>query len=146
LRLGIRLLAFVAITVVSTRASAQVPQNSGRVVALPGARCDSAGSDVVTDSTIIPFENVDVPARLISLVNPVVPRSLKHTTARTVLELVVDATGKVDPCHVRLVEETAPAWTEAVLRALKTARYSPAQKYGLHVTVRFSQEFTATRP
>ena len=70
-----------------------------------------------------------------------VPDSLKHTDARTVLELVIDRTGKLDPCHIRVVEETGSAWTEVVLDALREFLYSPAQRQGLPVAVRVIQPF-----
>jgi hypothetical protein len=144
LKLG--LLAFIATTAASVWAPTLGAQTPARLATLPGARCDSSLSDTLTDSTIVSLNSADVPPRLLSVVTPVPPSSLHHTVARTALELVVDKTGKLDPCHIRVIDETAPAWTDAVLRALKNARYSPGQRYGLAVPVRFTQAFTATRP
>ena len=113
---------------------------TGRLVTLPGARCDSTRSDSLADSTIIPLDSADVPPRVLSAGSYLVPDSLRHTDARTVLELAIDRTGKLDPCHIRVVEETASAWTE-VLDALREFLYSPAQRQGLPVAVRVIQPF-----
>jgi len=123
------------------QAPPQPPDSSGRLATLPGARCDSTRSDSPADSTIIPLDSADVPPRLLSAGSYLVPDSLRHTDARTVLELVIDRTGKLDPCHIRVVEETASAWTEVVLNALKELQYSPAQRNGLAVAVRVTQPF-----
>jgi len=141
-RLIIPLFALGAATAAGAQTPAQVPQSPGRLAPLAGARCDSTRSDGLADSTIIPLDSADVPPRFLSSEIPVVPVSLRHTTAQTVLELVIDRTGRLDPCRVRVVGETLPAWTDAVLHALKKARYSPAQRYGLAVAVRFTQGFT----
>jgi hypothetical protein len=145
-RLRVWLLALIATIVASVRSPKLGAQTPVRLATLPDARCDSTLSDSLADSTIVSLQSADVPPRLLSLIKPVPPSSLHRTVARTRLELVVDKTGKLDPCHVRVLVETAPAWTDAVLHALKKARYSPGQRYGLAVAVRFTQEFTATRP
>jgi hypothetical protein len=143
LRLSLPPWAFVALTVVTTKAPAQASETLGRAVTLPDARCDSTTRQP-TDSTVTSIQESDVPPRLLTVVAPTPPAAVKHG-ATTVLELVVDATGQLDPCDVRVVRETVPAWTDAVLRSLKKARYSPAQRYGLRVTVRVRQTFTAHR-
>ena len=144
MRLSLPPLAFVALALVTTKARAQSPDTVGRAVMLPGAHCDGTVRQP-TDSTVTSIREGDVLPRLLSVVTPTPPTAVKHAGATTVLELVVDATGKLDPCDVRVVEETVPAWTDAVLRSLKKARYGPAQRYGLNVTVRFRQTFTAHR-
>ncbi|HVH66791.1 MAG TPA: hypothetical protein VM716_02910 [Gemmatimonadales bacterium] len=126
---------------VETKTPADVSHSPGRLVTLPGARCDSTRSDSLTDSTIIPLDSADVPPRLLSAGSYLVPDSVRRTDARTVLELVIDLTGGVDPCHVRVVEETAPAWTEVVLDGLREVHFSPAQRHGLAVAVRVTQPF-----
>ncbi len=146
MRLSVGLLAFVATIAASAQTASKVSQTPGRLTTLPDVSCDATSSDSLADSTIIALRSADAPPRLLSIVRPVVPSSLRHTTARTVLELVVDTRGRLDPCHIWVVEETAPAWTDAILHALKKARYSPGQRYGLAVAVRFTQAFTASRP
>ncbi len=48
----------------------------------------------------------------------------------TVLRFVVEASGRVDPCSIVLVEENEPAWTTAVLKELRYARYRPGRRRG----------------
>ena len=144
MRLSLRHVVFLALTLVTSKARAQSPDTIGRALTLPGAHCDGTTRQPA-DSTVTSIREGDVPPRLLSVVWPTPPAAVKHAGATTVLELVVDATGKLDPCDVRVVEETVPAWTDAVLRSLKKACYSPAQRYGLTVTVRFRQTFTAHR-
>src|SRR5207247_11327050 len=84
------------------QAPPQPPDSSGRLATLPGARCDSIRSDSPADSTIIPLDSADVPPRLLSAGSYLVPDSLRHTDARTVLEPVLRRTGHLDPCHCRV--------------------------------------------
>jgi hypothetical protein len=51
-------------------------------------------------------------------------------------------TGRIDPCSIELLEETAPAWTAAVLSELRHARYQPARREGQRVRQRVYQVFT----
>jgi hypothetical protein len=51
-------------------------------------------------------------------------------------------TGRIDRCSIELVEEAAPAWTDAVLKQLRSARYRPARLAGRPVRQRVYQIFT----
>ena len=126
---------------VGTVAGAQTPAPIPRLVTLPGAHCDSARTDTLADSTITPLDSIDVRPTMLSMDVPIVPLSLTHSTIREtlLLELVIDRTGQLDPCRIRVVAETSPAWTAAVLQALKSARYRPAQRHGVAVVVRVIQ-------
>jgi hypothetical protein len=124
---------------VATAAGAQTAAPVPRLVTLPGAHCDSTRADSLADSAITPLDSVDVRPTMRSMDVPVVPDSLRHTYQGTVLELVIDRMGQLDPCRVRVVAETSLAWTAAVLKALKKARYSPAQRHGVAVAVRAIQ-------
>jgi hypothetical protein len=128
LRLSLLSLVFVALNGVTTQAPGQASESLGRPVTLPDARCESSTRQR-PDSTVTPIRDAEIPPRLLSFVSPTLPTAVKRAGATTVLELVVDSTGRLDPCDVRVVEETVPAWTDAVLRALRKARYSPAQSY-----------------
>src|SRR5207244_12202906 len=110
------------------QAASQLPDSSGALAMLPGTRYDSTRSVSTADSTIIALDSSDVPPRLLSAGSYLVPDSLRHTEATTVLELVLDRTGKLDPCHIRVVAQTASARTAAVLNALQEWRYSPARR------------------
>lgn len=131
---------------VATAAGAQTPAPVFRFVTLPGAHCDSTGADRLADSTITPLDSVDVRPTMRSMDVPIVPDSLRYTRQGTVLELVINRTGQLDPCRIRVVAESSPAWTAAVLKALKRARYSPAQRHGVAVAVRAIQEVPYHEP
>jgi hypothetical protein len=127
----------------ATAAGAQTPAPIPRLATLPWARCDSTRPDSLADSTLSPLDSVDVlPREVISAdAIPTIPDSLRFTDERTHLKLVIDRTGRVNPCQVWVVGESSPAWTEAVLKALRKARYSPAQRHGVTVAVRVIQPF-----
>jgi len=135
-RLTIALLALG----VATAAGAQTPAPVPRLAMLPDAHCDSTRRDSLADSTITSLDSVDVRPTMRSMDVVVVPDSLRYTYQGTVLELVIDRTGRVDPCRVRVVAETSSVWTAAVLKALKKARFSPAQRHGVAVAVRAIQQ------
>jgi TonB family protein len=141
MRLAIALFALGVATAPGAQTPAQVPDSSGRLATLPGAQCDSTRSDRLADSTIISLDSADVPPGMRITPFIIVPDSLHHRYARTVLELVIDRTGRVDPCRIRVLEETTPAFTAAVLLALKKTRYSPAQRHGQVVAIRVKQPF-----
>ena len=63
-------------------------------------------------------------------------------TGRTMLEFVVDAEGRVERCSIKLVEESSPEWTTAVLPELRRARFDPARKDGRKVRQLVYQVFT----
>jgi hypothetical protein len=54
----------------------------------------------------------------------------------------VEPSGRIDRCSIELLEETAPAWTAAVLKQLRQARYQPARRGGERVRQRVYQVFT----
>ena len=51
------------------------------------------------------------------------------------LTFVVDTTGTIDLCTVRIVRQNEPKWTRAVLAVLEDYRYHPGQRDGAPVRV-----------
>lgn len=48
----------------------------------------------------------------------------------TVIRFVVDTTGAVDPCSLRVLRESSPWWTERVAEVVLPARFRPATSGG----------------
>ncbi len=63
-------------------------------------------------------------------------------TGRAVFRFLVEPSGGIDRCSIELIEESAPAWTDAVLKELRRARYRPARRGGEKVWQRVYQVFT----
>jgi outer membrane biosynthesis protein TonB len=103
--------------------------------------CDSL-HEAAADSAY-EADAVDRPARAHYLrVNRLPYRMGEVRTGRTMLQFVVDGSGRVDRCSIVLVEESSPEWTAAVLTELRGARYEPARKGGQRVRQVVYQVFT----
>ena len=48
----------------------------------------------------------------------------------TLLRFVVDTTGEIDPCSVRVLRESSRQWSESVLEVVLPARFVPARLRG----------------
>ena len=48
----------------------------------------------------------------------------------TVLRFVVDTTGAIDPCSMRVLQESSRRWTESVAEVVFPARFAPARFQG----------------
>lgn len=83
---------------------------------------------------------------------PVFPFQLlsENAAGTVVIEVLVDATGHVDARRARVVRSDNPLFTAAVLRALPTMRFVPAEAHGQKVAqllqVPFRFDRTAARP
>jgi hypothetical protein len=103
--------------------------------------CDSL-HEAAADS-VYHADAVDRPARAPYIrVNRLPYRMGEVLTGRTMLQFVVDGSGRVDRCSIVLVEESSPGWTAAVLTELRGARYEPARKGGQRVRQVVYQVFT----
>jgi hypothetical protein len=63
-------------------------------------------------------------------------------TGRSVFRFIVEGSGKIDRCSIVVLEETVPAWTAAVVKELRYARYQPARLGGRSVRQWVHQLFT----
>jgi len=103
--------------------------------------CDSL-APAPTD-TIYEIGDVDRPVKPPYIPVTTLPYRMREVlTGQTTLRFVVEPSGYVDRCSIALVEESAPGWTEAVLPALRRARYEPARKDGRKVRQLVHQVFT----
>jgi hypothetical protein len=103
--------------------------------------CDSTAAPpqepvFVADSVDRPVE----PRRLAIEDMPI--RISEVTKGRSVFRFIVGPSGHIEPCSIQLVDETSRAWSEAVLKELRVAHYSPGRKAGKAVRQEVYQVFT----
>jgi hypothetical protein len=100
---------------------------------LQGERTDSVYEADAVDEPVqarrLPIE--DMPFRAREVLN-----------GRSTFRFIVETSGRIDQCSIELLEETAPAWTAAVLKELVHARYQPARRGKERVRQRVYQLFT----
>jgi TonB-like protein len=122
---------------------------------LPGQAIDSVprrltGAETGCDSlqrpatdSVYEADAVDQPVRARRLLIEDLPfRAREVINGRSVFRFIVEPSGRIDQCSVELLEETTPAWTAAVLKELRRARYEPARRSGQPVRQRVHQLFT----
>ena len=132
--------AALLVLALPTLLSAQSAETVRRLTAAETG-CDSLAPPS-TDSTY-EVESVDRPVKAPYIPVTALPYRMREVlTGRTTLRFVVEPSGYVDRCSIALVEESAPGWTEAVLPALRRARYEAAQKGGHKVRQLVHQTFT----
>ena len=69
-----------------------------------------------------------------------------RVAGRVVVELIVEADGRVRPNSAQVVEATHPAFGEATLRAVERFRFRPAKMGGVPVPVRVTIPINWTVP
>jgi hypothetical protein len=103
--------------------------------------CDTL-QRVSTDS-VYEADAVDHPVEATRLPIEDLPfRAREVIKGRSVFRFIVEPSGRIDRCSMELLEETTPAWTAAVLKELRKARYEPARLHGQPVRQRVYQLFT----
>ena len=120
---------------------AQTAEPSPRRLSSAETGCDSlkpAGTDSVYEAEVVdrPVEATRLPVEELPF------RAREVLDGRSVFRFVVEASGRVDRCSIVLLEETDRAWSDAVLRELRVARYRPARRAGQAVRQRVYQLFT----
>lgn len=102
-------------------------------------------ANLVAAKVVYTADQVDTPARQDSgqVTVPDYPDDLYRsgTAGAVLVEFVVDAAGQVNTDTFSLVYSTNPAFTDAVLDALRTAVYVPAMKSGYPVQQVVQREF-----
>jgi hypothetical protein len=105
----------------------------------PGRDCTPAATAAEDTSPIYGQEAVNEKAlALPSGRPPRAPQEILNAPRRheARAEAVVDTSGRVEPCSIRLVSATNQAWGEAVMRWARGARYQPARVGGRPVRSR----------
>ena len=103
--------------------------------------CDT--SQRVAPDSVYQSDMVDEPVEAERLPLEDMPLRVREVlSGRSVFRFIVEPSGRIDGCSIELVEESAPAWTEAVLKELRQARYRPARRGGQKVRQLVFQIFT----
>ena len=103
--------------------------------------CDSA--DRTVPDTVYESTMVDEPVVAQRLLIKEMPLRIGEVlTGRAGFRFLVEPSGRIDRCSIELIEESAPAWTDAVLKELRRARYRAARRGGEKVWQRVYQVFT----
>jgi hypothetical protein len=112
-----------------------------RSLKLAETGCDTSRASP-TDS-IYAQEDVDRPVEARRLAIDEMPLRLQEVVSgRSVFRFVIESSGRINRCTIELMEETNRAWTDAVLRQLRGARYKPALVDGRPVRQLVHQVFT----
>jgi hypothetical protein len=115
--------------------------DSPRQLSTAQTGCDTS-QRAATDS-VYDFDMVDEPVQAERLPIEDMPLRVREVlSGRSVFRFIVEPSGRIDRCSIELVEESAQAWTEAVLKELRQARYHPARRGGQKVRQRVYQIFT----
>lgn len=121
--------------------AAQESGGSVRVFTTAETGCDSAR--IVPGDSVYVADDVEQPVQAIRLPIERMPLRIREVLkGRSVFRFVVEPSGRIDRCSIELVEETSRAWSDAVLKELRTARYQPALREGRPVRQLVYQIFT----
>ncbi|HEV8125187.1 MAG TPA: energy transducer TonB [Gemmatimonadales bacterium] len=101
---------------------------------LPGGTSDTMGvlaAEVLTESDLTD------PPQALHLAEPRYPEALRRAgiDGAVIVTYIVDAAGLVEPTSIRIVSSDHPAFAEAVLASVGTARFTPGRVHGRAVRV-----------
>ena len=137
------LLAAIAVTA-TTDLAGQSPDSldSGpRRLTAAETLCDSTAPAAA--EPVFAADSVDRPVEPRRLAIEDMPIRISEVTkGRSVFRFIVGPSGHIERCSIELVEETSRAWSEAVLKELRVAHYSPGRKGGTPVRQEVYQVFT----
>jgi hypothetical protein len=120
-----------------------VGQETGAPGQLSAAQTGCDTSQRIIPDSVYESDTVDEPVEAVRLPIEDMPLRMREVlSGRSVFRFVVEPSGRIDRCSIELIEESAPAWTAAVLKELRQARYRPARRDGQKVWQRVYQIFT----
>jgi periplasmic protein TonB len=95
---------------------------------------DSVGTPGVA---VLTESDLTDPPRALHLAEPRYPEALRQAgiEGAVIVTYVVDAAGLVEPTSIRIVSSDHPAFAEAVLASVGTARFTPGRVHGRAVRV-----------
>lgn len=126
---------------VAGQVAAQAPDSLPRRLSVAETGCDPLQR--LAPDSVYEADAVDEPVQARRLpINDMPFRTGEVLTGRSTFRFIVEPSGRIDRCSIELLEETDPAWTEAVLKELRQARYQPARRGGQRVRQRVYQLFT----
>ena len=134
-RFSTRLGAAAAAGLLPTVAAAQTPADTFGVAVVAQETACPARLPRPADVDALESATVDRPPQVREQPTPQVPGNLETGSGSAVFRFVIDTTGRVDPCHIYLVERTDAAWVPAAHVTLLRSLFRPARHEGQLVRV-----------
>lgn len=136
-----RLIALVGLALLTAISASAQNVDPPRQLTAQETGCDTlfpAQSDSVYQA-----DAVDQPVRPEYLhVDPLPLRIREVLRGQSTFRFIVEPSGKINRCSIVLQDETSRAWTAAMLKKLRVARYEPARFHGRRVRQEVYQMFT----
>jgi hypothetical protein len=127
-----RVTMFTALFVVAlvSRGAGQGPGPVPRPLVPPGVSCTAAQLEAGSKPDSNATHGIIPPVTKRPFARPRLAVSPLAGPDTTRLRFVVDTTGEIDPCSVRVLRESSRQWTESVVEAILQGRYVPARSQG----------------
>jgi hypothetical protein len=128
---------FLAMLVLPAGAAGQV------AVVPPGVSCTAAQLEAGAKPDSNQTYGITPPVQQRPFARPREPASPLAGPDTTVIRFVVDTTGAVDPCSLRVLRESSAWWTESVAEVVLPAKFRPAKSGGraIRYVVTFSYRY-----
>lgn len=108
----------------------QGPGPAPRPLVPPGVSCTAAQLEAGSKPDSNAIQGVTPPVQKRPFARPKEPVSPLAGPDTTLLRFVVDTTGAIDPCSMRVLQESSRWWTESVAEVVFPARFVPARFQG----------------
>ncbi len=130
MKAALALAGFALITPAGLRAQTPDTADGGpRRLTAAETYCDTTAP--TPTEPVFESDSVDRPVQARRLAIEDMPIRISEVLkGRSVFRFIVGPSGRVEPCSIELVEETSRAWSDAVLKELRVARYEPGRKAG----------------
>ena len=130
IRPGRDVLSLLLLLGLSAAAAGQEPGGMPRFLVRPGVTCTTAQLEAGAKPSSNPTSGVTPPVQKRPFARPKQPVSPLAGPDTTLLRFVVDTTGAIDPCSMRVLQESSPWWTERVAEVVFPAQFVPATSQG----------------
>lgn len=130
IRPGRDVLSLLLVLALSAAAAGQGPDGMPRFLVRPGVTCTRAQLEAGAKPDSNATHGVTPPVQKGPLARPRQPVSPLAGPDTTLLRFVVDTTGEIDPCSMRVLQESSPWWTESVAEVVFPVRFVPAKSRG----------------
>jgi hypothetical protein len=112
------------------RGSGQGQDPVPRPLVPPGVSCTAAQLEAGAKPDSNATRGIIPPVQKRPFARPKEPVSPLAGPDTTLLRFVVDTTGAIDPCSMRVLQESFRGWTESVAEVVFPARFVPARFQG----------------
>lgn len=130
IRPGRDVLSLLLVLGLFAAAAGQRPGGMPRLLVLPGVTCTTAQLEAGAKPDSNATHEVTPPVQKQPFARPRLSVSPLAGPDTTLLRFVVDTTGSIDPCSVRVLQESSRQWTESVVEVVLPARFLPARFQG----------------